>query len=210
MTVYFIFGFIALIHLLSISHSPWQSLTKGLLMPSVALVYFTVHAGAVNVLLICGLAFGYIGDLLLIRDKKPRWFLSGLLMFFCGHIFYILALADQIHWSMLSRGRFFLSLFYLPFLVAIILYLKKDAGKMLPAIVLYSIVLSLMSTAALFRWLSGGSALAFWAFPGSVLFLISDGILSIDHFRKRLSGSFWVVMSTYIAAQFLIVFSFIR
>jgi uncharacterized membrane protein YhhN len=65
--------------------------TKPLLMILLGLYYFTASAkGKERTLILPALFFSWLGDLLLLRDNQPLFFMLGLGAFLTAHIFYIL------------------------------------------------------------------------------------------------------------------------
>ncbi|GAB2560469.1 lysoplasmalogenase [Spirosoma areae] len=44
-----------------------------------------------------------------------------------------------------------------------------------------------------------------WVLAGALLFILSDSFIAIDKFLRPLSGAVWLIISTYAAAQWLII-----
>ena len=44
-----------------------------------------------------------------------------------------------------------------------------------------------------------------WVAAGALLFILSDSLIAIDKFLSPIAGATWLIMSTYAAAQYLIV-----
>ena len=155
--------------------------------------------------LVIGLAFGWLGDVLLM---KKELFILGLLAFLAGHIFYIITFARDIR---LSGASWLLLLVILPY-VFVILFVKKNLlpflwdRKMVPGIVIYMLVIIAMSVCAFLRFSTKGTLPAFITFSGSVLFVVSDLVLAFHNFkRNRGTREAAFIMITYIPAQFLIM-----
>lgn len=54
---------------------------------------------------------------------------------------------------------------------------------------------------------SAGSS---WVTVGALLFMLSDSAIAVDKFLTPIPGAAWLIMSTYAAAQYLIVFGLLR
>ncbi len=155
--------------------------------------------------LVIGLAFGWLGDVLLM---KKELFIFGLLAFLAGHVFYIITFARDIR---LSGTSWLLLLVILPYILVII-FVKKNLipflwdRKMVPGIVIYMLVIIAMSVCAFLRFSARGSLPALITFMGSVLFVVSDLVLAFHNFkRNRGTREAAFIMITYIPAQFLIM-----
>lgn len=153
-----------------------------------------VSSSSFNLLVVAGLVLGLIGDILLdlkimYPQQKNHYFIAGTLSFSLGHVFYFLATLlfaskncpASLVWIILaSIGIALLS-------TSIIMLLSKkmgmNFGKMLYVVVLYSLVLTFMTSlciaVAIFSPI-------FWVFAGGMIaFLLSDLILSMQYFGNR-------------------------
>ncbi len=140
-----------------------------------------------------GLCAGAIGDLLLEWEKS---FIPGMFSFFLGHIFYIFgfySMGAKPSWS------FLLAMLTLGFVY--FTFIRKSLGKQKIPVLGYVIVISLM---VVFSASTDSSA-----FPGAVLFFISDMFLSYDKYVKKIPNRDFIILSTYFTEQFLIAFSVI-
>ncbi|MCM3784937.1 lysoplasmalogenase [Neobacillus mesonae] len=149
-------------------------------------------------LLLAGLFFCMLGDGLL-----PVWFVIGLCAFLIGHLFYLTAFLNLWRFSWIR----FLSI------VPIGIYAWFMGGKLTNAIataadfkglvipvMAYVVVISLMLWSAV---MTGN----LWAAIGSLLFVISDSILSWNMFVDSIPYAGVLIMTTYYSAQFLIACS---
>ena len=142
-------------------------------------------------LLLVGLFFCMLGDGLL------QWFVIGLTAFLIGHLFYMAGFLGN--WRF-SRLRFImiapLALFGFFMGRELIEALVRDGNESLIIPVLfYIVVISLMTWSAIMT----GNV---WAIIGSVLFTVSDAILSWNMFVSDIEYSGILIMTTYYAAQF--------
>ncbi|MET9978025.1 lysoplasmalogenase [Streptomyces microflavus] len=162
---------------------------KPLLMPLLA-AYAAVRGGPR--LLIAALLFGWGGDVFLLADNDLA-FLLGMGSFAVGHVCYL---------ALFGRGRppaqVATAIGYAVVLVVFLVLIWPDlpAGLRAP-LTGYSLLLTAMA------WRAG--ALGRYAAAGGALFLLSDALIAtgIAEWPRLPVPDFWV-MSTYIAAQFLL------
>ncbi len=147
-------------------------------------------------MIIAGLFFCMLGDGLL------RWFTVGLTAFLIGHLFYLWSFRSN--WCY-SKGRFSsiipLTLFaiFMGWMLVHALVQSNNNGLIIPVLI-YIAVISLMVWMAI---MTGNK----WATAGSVLFAISDSILSWNMFVSSIHLSHLLIMGTYYTAQFCIAAS---
>lgn len=133
------------------------------------------HLQLYAVLVAAGLTFGLVGDVV-ICQKAPGGFLSGMLYFGLGHLCYIAAFAQvsrHVIWSM----PVFLVL-YLPFLFIIRKLAKqhRDFQSMVVPVAVYgAIIIAMVSLAVTVPFTAKKG---FILLSGAILFAISDGILA--------------------------------
>jgi len=142
-------------------------------------------------LLIIGLFFCMLGDGLL------RWFIIGLTAFLIGHLFY---LAGFIQNWQYTKARFYTIIPLAAFGVfmgwnLVTALLDKGDAHLIAPVLLYIVVILLMTWTAI---MTGNK----WALAGSILFTISDSILSWNMFISKVDMSHLLIMGTYYAAQF--------
>lgn len=144
-------------------------------------------------LMLAGLFFCMLGDGLLI------WFVIGLTAFLIGHLFYMTGFFSQWRFSVIRFisivpiGAY--SFFMGKELIAALELSGKDT--LIIPVLAYITVISFMLWSAI---MTGNP----WAIVGSVLFVISDSILSWNMFISDVPYSGVLIMSTYYSAQFLI------
>ena len=83
--------------------------------------------------------------------------------------------------------------------------LYPGLGGMLIPVMVYAIVLLTMGTWAHKRRGATANASFRYVSAGVILFVISDSLIAVNKFAFEVPGERLLVMSTYIAAQFLIV-----
>lgn len=153
-------------------------------------------------LLICaGLIASLAGDIFLMLPEDR--FVAGLASFLVAHLCYIAAFARGVPWN---RGAL-LALPYAAAFGALVTALWPTLGALRGAVVTYGGVLGTMAWRAGVRWSVRRTPPAAAAAIGGVLFMLSDSALAIDRFAAPFASATFVVMTTYVAAQWLIVAS---
>lgn len=159
-------------------------------------------------LLVVGIAFAWMGDVLLMVDGD-LFFLLGIAGFFGMQVFYIWAFLTIRGEHLLRRRPAAL----IPFAAYwILMNAIMSPGALRVPVLLYSIVLVGMSATALDLIPRLPRPLGWQLFGGSVLFVISDSLIAVKAFGSLEIGNWQgvAVMVTYVIAQFLIVTRFTR
>ncbi|MEO8856385.1 MAG: lysoplasmalogenase family protein [Burkholderiaceae bacterium] len=164
----------------------------------------TIAAGQ-QVLLMAALLASLVGDALLILP--PRWFVPGLAAFLLAHLCYIALFRSAQPWFASRRAL----AATLAFGAAMLAFVWSSLGEALkPAVSAYVVVIALMAAQAIGRAtrLRDGQAMA--VALGACLFLLSDSLLAIDKFVTPLPLAGLWILSSYYAAQILIVLGMLR
>jgi uncharacterized membrane protein YhhN len=169
----------------------------------IALAALRVPAGrpAYKSFLLAGLAASLLGDVFMMLRRKR--FVEGLASFLLAHGFYVAA------FLLLTGPRLSLGT-VLPFFVFAVVMMRivvPGAGGMKPAVVVYIVVITLMAALATERWMAVGGARALCAFAGAVLFVVSDSVLAVNRFARKIRGAQVAILSSYFAAQLLLALS---
>ncbi len=182
-----------------------RKITKVLIVPFLMAGLLLTRTDQPLVLL--GLFLGWLGDIFLIFPQKKRSFLIGTGCFISGHFAYIAATI-----SMLLTGEAALKI---PAFLWVIL-----GGT---ALVLFALAYKKVSRhlgviayvgAAYFTVLAGALLLSIAAHQciltaAFAMFILSDTILSVCRFAKKVKREHFYIMSTYILSQTLICIGFI-
>jgi uncharacterized membrane protein YhhN len=160
--------------------------------------------------LLFAILFSCVGDtLLMLQARDEKFFMFGLGAFLVAHIFYILTY--QQHQSSdttnelqgLQKIRYAFPILLSGAGLVVILY-GRLGGLKIPVLI-YAVVLTCMVLAALFRFGKTTTSSFAMVFGGAILFMISDSLIAVNKFLEVLPmAGFWI-MTTYIAAQYLIV-----
>lgn len=159
--------------------------------------------------ILAALVFSWLGDILLMfSDPKPSFFLYGLVAFLTSHVFYIIAFSKPAHKALIiplyKRHPWTL---LIPFGYAFYIYaeLKSDLGDMSVPVLIYVVVISTMLAVAMNRYGKVCAPSYAWILIGAILFVASDSILAINKFHHSIEYSRYLIMLTYMLAQYSIV-----
>lgn len=172
------------------------------LIPMFLIIFYgsrlvTGKVNTVQRLIIIGLFVCMIGDASIAVS-----FVAGLAAFLVGHLFYITGFWKASEMNLLRLTAIipiaiYAFLFGRPLLAA----LRTDGTEeLILPVIAYITVISLMALTAI---MTGNK----WAIIGSILFVISDSILSWNLFVSEIPYSNALIMTTYYSAQFLIATS---
>jgi uncharacterized membrane protein YhhN len=154
-----------------------------------------------QVFIIAGLVASLGGDVfMMLREKK---FTEGLTCFLVAHGLYIAAFLATMRpridpWTILPL-----------FIYAIVMMqvLFPHLGKLKAPVGLYIIVITTMAGLGIDRFISMGGTPALYAGIAAILFVISDSILAVDLFVRKIKGAQWAILTAYFAAQWLFAMS---
>jgi uncharacterized membrane protein YhhN len=130
-------------------------------------------------------------------------FVAGLASFLVAHLAYLYAFAG---------GRPAASAPGLLVVVAVVAgvvlaLLWPGLGRLRVPVLFYVGVIALMAWSALARGWELRTAAALLGAAGAALFMASDALLALDRFRAPIRGAQALIMTTYVAAQWLIAMS---
>lgn len=182
---------------------------KPILLPSlIAGVAASSKFPTKNILLFA-LLFSWLGDIVLMFADKHEWyFIIGLVLFLTAHVGYIALFVKQKKTQKTNSSIwFYIGLIaVVGYLFGMLFVLYPTLGELKIPVTVYAIVIStmlLMTIKGLFAWQSPAS---YYIFAGAVCFVTSDSLLAFDKFHAPISMPSFNIMSTYLAAQFLITF----
>lgn len=184
-----------------------RRVTKCALMPLLAVCY-ALFAKNVSSLVIAAILFGFAGDFFLLLTTHRWAFPAGIAAFAAGHVCYIVSFLRVLPNGAPTYAWILLGALSAAYAAILMRYLwKKIPKKLKPPSIAYVLIIGSMASCALLYAFSGATALSFLAGIGGLLFVASDSMLSIDAFHHPIKHRSILVMSTYIAAQTLIVSS---
>lgn len=158
-------------------------------------------------ILLIALTLSWIGDIILMfADHGEIYFIAGLIAFLLSHIFYIILFRKQVV-SILNKNKitFWLgtSLVIL-YLGAMMLILLPNLGDLKIPIFIYAFTISTMLFCALNGFLHWQKPANKYVLIGAIFFVTSDSILAFNKFYFPLPNNSFLIMSTYLVAQYLI------
>ena len=179
--------------------------TKPLLMP---LLIFYVYRSSIGkttgriLLISTGLLFSWLGDVVLMYQSDQRFFMAGIGLFLIAQIIYVIVLRKSSY-----QIPSFNIMQVIPFLVygGILFYVLLPAGEFSIPIVVYGLVIMTMAVMARLREGNTSQDSYQLALLGSILFVLSDSILAFNSFHTSIPYAGVWIMSTYCAAQLLLV-----
>lgn len=188
--------------------TPLFGIAKSLLMPALMLLLFFSNSTAGNkVLIITGLFFSWVGDvLLLFENKNPLFFIGGLVSFLTTHILYIIYfLKIQSAQTSLLRKQPWMAALVAAYGVSLVQFLFPYLGTMKLPVVIYAVVICTMVTCSLHVFTKTNKPANILFITGAILFAASDSLLAVNKFYKPFAGAGMMIIFTYCVAQLLIV-----
>lgn len=180
--------------------------TKGFILLSL-LGWYCCAAAEPEPVVIAAVLLSWLGDMLLIPDGI-KWFALGGTAFGLSHICFILAYLEKTDFSSVPLwAAVAAALVYCAAALLVFRSLKPHLPKRLfPPMLAYLLVNGAMNCFALFQLISLPCLAGAVTYIGATQFFVSDATLFNVRFRKngRLKTHF-LVMLTYIIAEFLIV-----
>lgn len=163
------------------------------------------HPSTLKIYIIAALVFSIAGDtLLMFVNQNERFFLLGLSAFLLAHIFYIICF-HKIKTKEQVAGKWQWSIIVLIYYFFIISFLMPHLGGMKIPVLVYGLVISFMLFTAMLLYDLNDNKTARYLLTGALLFVISDSVLAINKFYRPLAFSGWMIMTTYVLAQWMLV-----
>lgn len=186
---------------------------KPFLLPFlIVAVYFHQRFSSKKILLIA-LILSWIGDIILLfADKGELYFIGGLIAFLLSHIFYILLFNKQLKMYLKkSRTIYWIGITsIIIYLLVMMVVLMPYLGDLLLPVFVYAMTISIMLLFALKGFLNWQKPANIYIFIGAIIFVASDSVLAFDKFYAAIPYSSFFIMSTYLAAQYLIVIGILK
>ena len=181
-----------------------RSITKPLLMISLGAAYY-YSASKSNPWVLAALGFSFLGDVLLMQDSEGA-FLKGIASFLITQVLYVKLFYA---WSKGLKNQY-KGMIALPFIVlymVLIYVLSPVLGGLLFPMAVYGFVLFSMGGVSV--WVSVNKR-NYTLGIGGVLFVISDASIALGKYLWTTIDLGLLVMSTYILAQGLIIWSILK
>lgn len=160
---------------------------------------------SLKIKIILAITLSWFGDVLLMLDLNPNFFILGLASFLIAHIAYIAANVSHgdvdSDKSILVKWMVWITASV--YGLAMIWTLWPGLGDLMIPVIIYTVVILAMILTAFSRKVYYISWI--YVLIGAVLFVISDSILAYNKFVSELVLGRLLVMSTYILAQYLLI-----
>ncbi|SHG23322.1 lysoplasmalogenase [Flavobacterium defluvii] len=204
---YIAFSIIYLL-LLFLGYDSLDCYLKPALIPLLILgVYFSKKFQTKKILL-TALIFSWIGDvILLFAEIAEIYFILGLVSFLISHIFYCILFNRQFKEKNKRNTIIFLigSILIAVYLIGMLSVLLPSLGDLKIPVIVYASVISTMLLFAYNGLLIWKKPANQYVFLGALFFVVSDSVLAINKFHFPIQKSSFIIMLTYLVAQYLIV-----
>lgn len=186
---------------------------KPLLIPILSFgVYFYQKFPSKNILLTT-LLFSWIGDvILLFADMAEIYFILGLVSFLISHVTYCILFTKQLKSEKIKNKSVFGigSILIALYLIGMLALLLPTLGDLKIPVIVYAAVISTMLLFAFNGFLTWKSPGNLFVLLGAIVFVISDSILAVNKFYSPIEKSSFIIMFTYLVAQYLIVVGILK
>ena len=177
---------------------------KPFLVPSLLFLFIGNSSFFSNTKLLFALFFSTLGDIFLMGEGS-LFFLLGLSSFLIAHLVYI-ALFYYLYKPIKINVGAIISLLVLIIFESLLLsFLWPYLGSLSIPVFAYATVLLLMFWFSLFAVVGNGELTSGFIVIGALCFVCSDSLLSIRLFVREFEKAHFLVMSSYLVAQYLIV-----
>lgn len=205
--IYIVVGFIYLT-LLLLGNDAGAWFIKPVLLPSLIAAVAASQKFPTKNLLLSALLFSWLGDIVLMfADKGEGFFIIGLVLFLTAHVLYIVLFRKQQKKEYQNNTLIYIGLIgILCYLFGMLCVLFPTLGDLKIAVTIYAVVISTMLFMAFKGLMAWTKPAGYYIFAGAVCFVVSDSLLAFDKFHNPIPLASFNIMSTYLAAQFLIAF----
>lgn len=199
---------IVYLSIILLGHEAIAWFLKPLLLPFLLFSVYRFEKFPTKNLLLSALTFSWIGDVILMfADKGELYFIFGLASFLISHVLYIVLFSKQGNTTDYRKNI----IFWIAFIL-IILYLKSMLTLLFPKlgdlkipVSIYALTISTMLLVALKGYFSWKKPANISILFGAMFFVTSDSILAINKFYEPLPYATFLIMFTYLVAQFALV-----
>lgn len=210
--MHLLFAVIVIVELLGrlLGNIQMEYFVKPLIMIWIA-VFFLLSArkSTFTIPVLLAFFFSWVGDnFLMLSGKDELFFYAGVGGFFCAQLSYIYTFTrySETGGKGYVQKNPWISVIFLAYLAGIlVLLLPGLEGMKKPIIIIYAFSLVGMSIMALNRSGRVGVHSFRLVFFGSLLFVISDSMIAINKFFSAIPLAGFLIMITYISAQYLIM-----
>ena len=178
-----------------------RTFAKPLILTFLAVVYL-VSVKKINKWFVLGLFFSFLGDVFLLSSEAD-FFMYGLGSFLLAHIMYIKITAGFLKTP--SKSSILMTAIpFVIFLTGLLFLIKENVEEMLIPVIVYGITIATFGAVALLNYIGEKSTENLWLLLGAIIFIASDGMISVNRFYEPNELYKLLIMLTYIIAQYLI------
>lgn len=186
---------------------------KPFLIPFLLLAVFFSGSFPTKNFLLIALTFSWIGDIILLfADRHELFFIIGLVAFLISHIVYILLFNKQLRYkNRKNKAVFWIGVTgIIVYLFVMLWVLLPTLGDLTLPVFVYALVISTMLLFALKGFLNWEKTGSWYVLIGAIAFVSSDSILAFNKFYTPIVLSSFLIMITYLVAQYLIVVGILK
>ncbi|PWK26841.1 putative membrane protein YhhN [Arcicella aurantiaca] len=207
-TFTYIFAIISILEIIAgtIGFREGVFFTKPLIMLSIILFYYLKAQKPLekqDVLMLMAFTFSWLGDVFLMFSGET-FFMLGLGSFLMTHLFYIYVFSRTKKDANIS-ARIFIPILSISLFALIYPHVNKE---LLIPVLVYMLAICVMAICASERKTTTESFR--FVFVGAMLFVLSDSFLAIEKFAYKIPASTFLVMGTYVMAQYFIAIGFLK
>ena len=210
--IYVAFSLLYLLILL-LGYETLDLFLKPILIPILGFGVYLYRKFPTKNALLLALLFSWIGDvILLFADIAEIYFILGLISFLISHVVFCVVFNNQIKTKARKNsiafgiGSFIIALYLIGMLSVLLPFL----GDLKIPVTVYASVISIMVLFAFngfFVWKNPGNK---YIFIGAIAFVLSDSILAMNKFYAPIERNSFLIMLTYLVAQYLIVVGILK
>lgn len=185
---------------------------KALIIPVLMTLFLAnekVKGNRLNLFMLTGLLFSWGGDVLLeVPEEYGDFFIPGLLSFMIAQAMYLTIFFTTPGPNIIKKKP----ILVLPVLIygaVLIYFLSPVLGMMKIPVLLYATIIMTMLCGAVNRYKKVNKVSYWLVLAGAILFVFSDSGIAFSKFIHPFGGSSLFIMSTYVAAQYLIVIGYL-
>ena len=186
---------------------------KPVLLPFLILGVFFSGSFPSKKLLLVALSFSWIGDIILLfAERDELFFIAGLIAFLISHIVYILLFNKQLKYkNRKNKAVFWIGVTsIIMYLIVMVSILLPRLGDLTMPVFVYALVISTMLLFAFKGFLTWEEPGNWFVLIGAIAFVSSDSILAFNKFYAPIVMSSFLIMVTYLIAQYLIVVGILK
>ena len=159
------------------------------------------------------MTFSWIGDIILLfADKGELYFILGLVCFLVAHILFIIIFIKQkTEGNYIKNWSFWLGfLTVIVYLGCMLSLLFPKLGDLKIPVSIYAFTISFMLVMAIKGYFSWQKPMNSLILIGAIFFVTSDSLLAINKFYNPILSANFIIMFTYIVAQYCITAGILR